>query len=262
MYSIQDDAEGNLWLATERGLTFVSNDLKRVEDFGFLGDAQQIHYNVKAVLRASDNHLYFGGTNGFIAFYPKDITRNQQKPALAITQFRDAGSEACKGWISRKPCSRAVPQITLERKQSTFIFDFVALSYVAPTKNQYAYMLEGFDTGWSYTTDNRAYYMNIPQGKYTFRVRGTNNDGVWSDELRVSVKVNPPVMASPLMIGLYIVLGIGFVVGLLYRYKKHVEKLNKEKAFPLQAGERRRKSTSPKSTSSPASRTRYARRCP
>lgn len=231
VYSIQDDAEGNLWLATERGLTFVSNDLKRVEDFGFLGDAQQIHYNVKAVLRASDNHLYFGGTNGFIAFYPKDITRNQQKPALAITQFAVPGQSMQGMDFPKTVQPGSVPQITLERKQSTFIFDFVALSYVAPTKNQYAYMLEGFDTGWNYTTDNRAYYMNIPQGKYTFRVRGTNNDGIWSDELRVRVKVNPPVMASPLMIGLYIVLGIVLVTGLLYRYKRHVEKLNREKLF-------------------------------
>ena len=231
VYSIEDDADGNIWLATDRGLACVSADLKRVEDFGFLGDAQDISFNVKAHLRAADNHLYFGGTNGFVAFYPKEIVRNQQKPALAITRFAVPGVDVQQAGFPRTVENGNMPEFELERKQSTFSFDFVALSYVAPTKNQYAYMLEGFDTAWNYTSDNRAYYMNIPQGWYTFKVQGTNNDGVWSDMQRVRIRVKPPVMASPLMIGLYILFGIFLIFYLSYRYKRHVEKQNREKLF-------------------------------
>jgi len=73
-------------------------------------------------------------------------------------------------------------------------FEFAALNFVLPQKNQYKYKLEGFDRDWNEVgTQRTATYMNLPQGSYTFRVRGSNNDGVWNEKgLSLKLLVTPP----------------------------------------------------------------------
>ena len=64
-----------------------------------------------------------------------------------------------------------------------FQFDYAGLSFTAPQKVRYRYMLEGFDHGWTEAGARRtAYYTNIPPGRYTFRVQAANNDGLWNTE--------------------------------------------------------------------------------
>jgi signal transduction histidine kinase/ligand-binding sensor domain-containing protein/DNA-binding response OmpR family regulator len=224
VYSILDDSEGNIWASTGSGLVKIEADLKTVKCFGFLNDVQKIRYNPKAVLRAADNCLYFGGANGFIAFNPKDITENIKPPALVITGFHIAGKTTKTG-------NKVLQNISLERFQSTFSFDFVALSYVSPAQNSYAYRLEGFDADWNYTADNRATYMNIPAGEYVFKVKSANNDGVWSDVQSVYIKVKPHFLASWFMILLYILLGLSLGAYFLLAYKKRLDKRNQEKIY-------------------------------
>ncbi|MDR0412482.1 MAG: response regulator [Dysgonamonadaceae bacterium] len=224
VYSILDDGYGNIWASTGGGLVKIETDLKTVKRFGFLNDIQKIRYNPKAVLRTADNYLYFGGANGFIAFNPKDITENTRQPALVITGFHNAGKTTETG-------NDALQNITLERFQSTFSFDFMALSYISPAQNSYAYMLEGFDAEWNYTGDNRATYMNIPTGEYVFKVKGANNDGVWSDVQSVYIRVKPHFLAAWFMILLYILLGLSLVAYFLLAYKKRLDKRNQEKIY-------------------------------
>ncbi|MDR2804759.1 MAG: hybrid sensor histidine kinase/response regulator, partial [Dysgonamonadaceae bacterium] len=223
VYSILDDGEGNIWASTGSGLVKIESDLKAVKRFGYLNDIQKIHYNPKAVLRTSDNCLYFGGTNGFIAFHPKDITENTNQPAVVITGFQISGKAV--------ETYRTQQQIILNHSQSTFSFDFVALSYVSPSQNQYAYMLEGFDADWNYTTDNRAGYMNIPAGEYVFKVKGTNNNDVWSEVQSVHLRIKPHILASWFMILLYILLSLAVTVYFLLTYKKSLDKRNQEKIY-------------------------------
>ena len=101
-------------------------------------------------IKASDGRIYFGGVNGFNAFYPYQIKAN-----------------------------RIMPPVYIEAQEihNQMVFSFVALSYCSPEKNQYAYMLEGFDKEWNYVgNQTRATYTNLPAGTYTFRVKATNND--------------------------------------------------------------------------------------
>ncbi len=66
-----------------------------------------------------------------------------------------------------------------------FQFDYAGLSFIAPQKVRYRYMLEGFDRGWTEAGARRtAYYTNIPPGRYTFRVQAANNDGLWNTDGR------------------------------------------------------------------------------
>lgn len=233
VYAVQDDAEGNMWVATGGGLIRLGDSLKSVEGFGFLEDVQRIRYNPKAVLKTVDNRIYFGGTNGFIAFYPKEIKRNEEKPALEFTGFQVFNKAIVPGADSYlKMGLNKTERIVLDRKQSTFSFDFVALSYLAPDENSYAYMLEGFDADWNYVHgDNRAHYMNIPRGEYVFKVKGSNNNGVWSDVKRIEIKVKPPFFASLGMIFFYSFLLVNIVMLALWRYNKRIDSENKEKIY-------------------------------
>lgn len=233
VYAIQNDTDGNLWITTGRGLCKVTHDLQDIVSIGYIDDVQRIRYNPKASIRLSDNKLFFGGTNGFIAFYPQAIKLNQQKPNLVITRFNLLNTIHSKERKDQLPIFDIEKEnkITLERKNSTFSVEFVALSYLAPSENQYAYMLEGFDTDWTYTTDNKAYYMNIPPGEYIFKVKGSNNDDVWSDMHQIIIKVKPPFLLSIGMIFLYVFLLIGIISLILHRYQKRIAQKNKEQIY-------------------------------
>lgn len=236
IYSILDDSDGNLWVSTGGGLVKISSDLKTIKTFAYIGDIQRIQYNLNCALRASDNRLYFGGTNGFITFNPKEITDNPNQPAIMVTGFQIASKEITLSDSSPlKESINITKKITLLHDQSTFSFDFVALSYLSPEQNRYAYILEGFDKEWHYTYDNKAIYMNIPPGTYVFRVKGTNNDGIWSDETAdITIQIKPPFWLSNIMICLYITFVIGSILYFIRRYHRFIERKNQEKIFKYQ----------------------------
>jgi signal transduction histidine kinase/ligand-binding sensor domain-containing protein/DNA-binding NarL/FixJ family response regulator len=233
IYSILDDTDGNLWVATSGGLAKINSDLKTVKTFGYLEDMLKIRFNLKCALRASDNSLYFGGTNGFIMFNPKYITSNLKKPLIEISAFMLFNKEV-NPLTNSSPLSISISEtkkIILEHDQSTFSFEFAVLSYLSPSHNRYAYKLEGFDKDWNYTTYNRASYTNIQAGQYKFIVKGTNNDGVWSDESSIIIKVKPPFWLSSIMIVLYILLIIYILRYLFIMNNKRQNAKNEEKIF-------------------------------
>lgn len=231
IYSILDDNDGNVWVTTSGGgLIRIDADLKAIKSFGYLGDIQKIRYNPKAVLKSLDNKLYFGGTNGFIAFNPREIKNNEEVPTLTFTSFQISNKEVVPGENSPlKEEINEAQKVVLERNQSNFSFEFVSLSYISSNNNKYAYFLEGFDTDWTYTTESKAYYTNIPAGEYVFRVKGTNNDGVWSDEKSIVIQVKPSFLVSPFMILLYIMVSVAILAYILIRYAKQVERKNQRK---------------------------------
>ena len=104
-------------------------------------------------------------------------------------------------------------ELNLSHNENTINISFAALSYVSPEKNLYAYKLEGVDKDWIYTTsEHRANYTNLPAGTYTFLVKATNNDGVWSkNEAKLQIVVHPPFWWSLPAKILYLLL-IGYAI--------------------------------------------------
>jgi ligand-binding sensor domain-containing protein/signal transduction histidine kinase/DNA-binding response OmpR family regulator len=238
VYSILDDSENNIWVSTGGGLVKIDTHLKSMKTFGYIGDIQKIRYNPKGALRTSDNRLYFGGTNGFIVFNPKEISTNLQIPQIVISGFQVSSKEIIPGaeFSPLKVSINNTKEIVLAHNQSTFSFDFVALSYLSPDHNQYAYILEGFDENWNCVRSNKAYYMNIPAGEYVFRVKGTNNDGVWNEQgSAIIIKIKPPFWRSNYMIILYILLIIGIFTYGISNYNKRLESKNQEKLYKFKA---------------------------
>lgn len=183
------DEEGRLWLATMGGGLIVfepSTATLRAytENDGLQGRA----FVIGAASRSADGELFFGGINGLNAFYPKRLESNRAPPPVVLTAFRVFDQERqFEGGLHQ------LQEIRLTHRENFFAFEFAALDFTDPSRNQYAYRLEGFDTDWIHSGTRRyASYTNLPPGRYVFRVRASNNDGVWNEEgLAVTVVIEP-----------------------------------------------------------------------
>ncbi len=190
VFSILEDNEGNLWLGTNNGLSKFSPVKQTFSNYdatnGLQSNLFTALYTEAAAFKGRYGTLYFGGNNGFNAFNPADIHPNRYVPPVVITQFQlfnklIAGKQEAK-------------EIKLDYDQNFFSFEFAALNYTNSQKNQYAYQLTGVDKDWVHSGTRRlASYTNIGPGEYTFRVKASNNDGIWNENgTFIRIIVNPP----------------------------------------------------------------------
>ncbi len=197
---------GALWLSTERGIVRYepgADDTKagdktltrpQTQRFTLHDGLVSEQFQPNSVLKASDGRIYFGSTSGFNSFMPYQIKANHVMPPVYITGMSVMNREEYTAEGLPLDLSQT-KELTLGYSDGRMVtFSFASLSYCSPEKNQYAYMLEGFDRDWNYVgNQNRATYTNLPAGTYTFRVKATNNDGVWStNEAALKIVVHPP----------------------------------------------------------------------
>jgi hypothetical protein len=143
--------------------------------------------------------MFFGGRSGFNAFYPNRVAVNPHVPEIVITDFQVI-SEARSLDTKRYPQELAGDSdpIRLSHRDRVVSFEFAALDFSAPEKNAYAYKLDGFNEDWVYAGDRRfVTYTNLPAGSYVFRVKGSNDNGVWNETgAAVPFTVVPPFWAT------------------------------------------------------------------
>jgi two-component sensor histidine kinase len=137
--------------------------------------------------------MFFQGLKGYNYFFPDSIKENKNIPSVVITSFRIFDNEA-----SLDKSISKTDEIKLSYKENFFSFEFAALDYTNPKRNQYKYKLEGVDKEWRNSKNIRtANYTNIDPGEYVFRVIGSNNDGVWNEEgASVRIIITPPWWAT------------------------------------------------------------------
>lgn len=235
VYSLAEDARGALWLGTNQGLTRFdpSGGFPRPRS-GEAGQAQAagvfrtydlddgigtVEFNRHAAFRDTDGTLYFGGVDGLAVFRSEAIRDNPYIPPVVVTRVETARRE---GIVARDPAG--LDDIRLTHRDAAVTFEFAALNFTDPHKNRYAYRLEGFDRDWVEAGTQRvARYTNLPSGRYTFRVRGANNDGVWNMEgAALAVTVLPPFWQT----GWFRLLTAAALLGLLYAaYRVRVRRL-------------------------------------
>lgn len=194
VYSLLTDNKGHLWSGTSNGLSRFDPGTKTFTNYDYKDGLQSNIFvtgnggvtGTGGCFKGKDGTLYFGGNNGFNFFDPEQLKPNSQIAPVVITQFK-LFDKLVKGANESK-------KIILNYNENYFSFEFASLSYDNPAKNQYAYKLEGIDKDWVYSGSRRyVAYTNIDPGKYTFSVKGTNNDGVWNDEgVSMIVITQPP----------------------------------------------------------------------
>jgi diguanylate cyclase (GGDEF)-like protein len=222
---ILEDDEGDIWLSTNRGLSRLDPDTETFTHYDTTHGLQSFEFNQGAFYRASDGEMFFGGPNGFNAFYPQLVRENPHRPPVVLTAFLKFNQAVDLGGPSTD-----VRSISLTHKDYVVAFEFAALDYTAPEKNRYRYKLEGFDEDWIDAGKlRRATYTNLSPRSYTLRVKGSNNDGVWNEDgLAIQVDVIPPPWRTWWAYTLY---GLT-LVGLAYAYaRKQSAKLEREAEY-------------------------------
>lgn len=222
IYGILEDDEGFLWLATNAGIEKFDPQNRVFRNYNMQDGLQGNLFadNTGAYFKSSSGELFFGGNNGLSSFFPDQITDNQNIPPIVFTDFKIFNKSvpirnALKSAVSNQSYFlesdiSECDKITLSYRESVFTFEFAALDYTAPEKNQYAYMLEGFDEDWTYVgNQNTATYTNIDPGEYVFRVKGSNNDNVWNENgAAIRLIITPPWWRSNWAYLMYVVTGI------------------------------------------------------
>jgi signal transduction histidine kinase len=161
---------------------------------------QNNEFNSAACYKTSDGEMLFGGINGFNIFHPENISKNSVIPSVVFSDLKIINKKVYFG--DQSPLEKSIVtsnEINLSYHDYIFSIEFAALSFISPHKNKYAYKLEGFDKDWISTDyKNRlATYTNLEGGTYIFRVKASNNDGVWNENgASIIINITPPVWKS------------------------------------------------------------------
>jgi ligand-binding sensor domain-containing protein/two-component sensor histidine kinase len=214
---ILEDNQGNIWIACAYGIGKYDIKNGNWKSYG-VGDGMPFEtfggcrQNTD---KSEDGQLFFSGGSGTIGFYPEQIKDNPLIPQIRFTDFK-IFHESVK--LDTSILFKKV--ITLSYVQNAFSFEFAALNYTNPGKNQYAYKMEGFNDEWIYSgNEHTATFTNLDPGRYIFRVKGSNNHGIWNEEgTSISIIISPPWWATWWFRAIVIIalIAIGYRI---YRYR-------------------------------------------
>lgn len=195
---ILEDAKGNLWISTRKGISKFNLTTKTFKNFD-VGDGLQGDEFKQAYCKTRSGTMYFGGSNGFNEFFPDSIKSNPFDPSLVLTNFQIFNKQVpvAHNRDDPSPLKKSITEakeIILPYSSSVISFEFATLNYVSRDKKQYAYRLDGFDNNWNEVgTQHTATYTNLDPGKYVLKVKGLNNEGVWSKaETSIALTITPP----------------------------------------------------------------------
>lgn len=197
VWGILEDDDGNLWLSTSQGLSQFNPRTKLFQNYDVSDGLQSNTFNAMSSYdKSSSGELFFGGVNGFNAFYPADIRRSELIPAVVVTDFQLVHNPVPLGANSvLRQSIVETDALVLSYQDRVVSFRFAALDYRAPEKNRYRYKLEGLEVDWHEVDSNerQATYTNLAPREYVFRVQGSNNHHVWNEEgVSIRVTVTPP----------------------------------------------------------------------
>jgi ligand-binding sensor domain-containing protein/signal transduction histidine kinase len=223
------DDSGHLWISTNKGLGRIDPGSKQCKIFTKADGLQSNEFNFRSVLRTRDGKLLFGGRKGFNVLYPENLIENRNIPRILITDFYIFNKAVKIDWPD-SPLRRHISeteQLTLSYQQSVFTFGFAVMDFTIPEKNQYAFRMEGFDKNWNEVgTQRTATYTNLAPGKYTFRVKGANNDGLWNENgTAIKITITPPFWGTAWFRGVSMVMVAGI---LLVTYKARTTRMRKQ----------------------------------
>jgi len=184
VYGILPDDQNNLWLSTNNGLSCFNPATGQFRNYNIHDGLQDNEFNSLSYYKDKNGKLYFGGINGITAFYPDQIKPNTYVPDVVITDFQISYESVTPG-TENSPLKYVISEteaIRLDYDQRDIAFFFAAMEFSNPEKNQFRYMLEGFNENWiEAKSDHHATYTNLPHGNFIFRVLGSNNDGIFNE---------------------------------------------------------------------------------
>ncbi|MFD2569070.1 two-component regulator propeller domain-containing protein [Spirosoma soli] len=216
IYGILKDDKGLLWLSSNKGLTCFSPEKGVIKNYDINDGLQSNEFNTNCAYKRADGTLFFGGVNGINFFRPNELKHNAFVPPVRITNVTVLDSTYAPNQ----------DKLLLRHDQNFITFEFTALNFSNTEKNQYQYRLEGIDKDWvDAQYRHTVNYTKLPSGEYMFRVKGSNDDGVWNEQgASILIVIKPPFWGTWWFRLLLIVLLIGGLYG-IYWYRIRMLKL-------------------------------------
>ncbi len=208
IYNITKDGNENLWFSTGSGLAMKNPDENAIETFmideKFIGK----EFNLNAVFKASDGEMFFGGIDGLLSFYPDSLKDNNFIPPIRITSLEKETNGI------RQKINPYEDKVYMSYQDYSFTIEFSALDFTNPSKNRYSYQMIGISDNWIEIGNRRfVHFTKLPPGEYTFKVKGTNNDGVWNNEgVHINFIISPPWWSSNYAYIFYIIFIISIII--------------------------------------------------
>jgi signal transduction histidine kinase/ligand-binding sensor domain-containing protein len=218
-----EDNSGNFWFGAGKFLCRFNPLSGLLRSFDLRHVLQGGGFNTRSFCRSKMGMMYFGGENGLTAFMPDSIRDNTHIPAVILTTVKVLDRE-----IITDTAVAYLKKVVLPHNENFLSFEFAALDFKDQRQNSYAYMLEGLDKDWIYSGTRRyAGYTGLDPGTYIFRVKGSNNNGVWNEAgTSLTVVINPAYWQTWWFRSLAIVLFLS-LIGFIYQ--RDVNRLKKEK---------------------------------
>ena len=196
VYGILEDNDGNIWFSSNKGLSKFNPSTKKCRNYSLNDGVQGNSFKANVCYKTEDGEMFFGGVNGLNSFYPDSIEDNTFIPPIFITDLQ-IFNESVEVGAEGSPLEKSILEtksITIDYDQTFLTFEFAALNFTSPHKNQYSYKLEGFDKEWINSGNKRnTTYTNLDPGRYVFRVKGSNNDDEWNTTgASLEIIVTPP----------------------------------------------------------------------
>ena len=195
------DKKGNLWISHKNGLSRLAIKTGAIRNYAVKESFHGYEFiESSGCIDTATGEMYFGGMDGYVSFPPGNIANNTYPPVVTLTALQVLNKPVTIGQtindhVVLSTAINLAKQITLTHADRSFSIEFAALHFANPEKNQYAYRLEGLDKDWLYVDASRrvASYSNLPAGKYTFQVKASNSDGLWTQiPTTLEIIVLPP----------------------------------------------------------------------
>ncbi len=207
---ILEDRVGHLWISSANGI-FVFDPLSErvIREYNDLDGFSSTRFNFKSCFELPDGEMFFGSSDGVNFFNPDSIKINTYQPRLFITSFKTLYNERVQDLSLDST-------VTLPYNQNSFAIEYASDDYTNPGKNTFSYQLAGFSTDWS-KPDPRHYtaFTNLGPGKYIFKVRGANSDGLWGEKVLIlRITILPPFWQTWWFYSICII----FLMGVLFYF--------------------------------------------
>ncbi|MFN7118249.1 MAG: two-component regulator propeller domain-containing protein, partial [Saprospiraceae bacterium] len=194
--AILEDEQHFLWISTNRGISRLDPSTGTFYNYTTNDGLRNTEYLSESAFKLRNGNLLFGGSEGFDVINSTQIPSNEHLPNVVLTKLWVLNQEIRPGNDQSALAEdiTVAKHIRLRHFENVISFEFAALNFTNPEKNQYAYWLENFDQTWNYIGDRRLItFTNLNPGTYTLHVKAANNEGRWNEQgTSLQIHILPP----------------------------------------------------------------------